>query len=97
MKKTFKLDIDGKHPDRLLEATKHEIRKYIRREKRRDLPEKHDYWDFDCKFGKSDSDAATIHPGDITKNIDTAKSENWDAFYIEILRTAKKRTPSTDA
>ena len=38
MKKTFQLAQEGKKPDRLLEATKHEIRKYIKRERRRALP-----------------------------------------------------------
>ena len=32
MRKTFQLQVEGKHPDRHLEATKHEIRKYIKRE-----------------------------------------------------------------
>ena len=35
MKKTFQLAVEGKNPERLLEATKHEIRKYIKRERRR--------------------------------------------------------------
>ena len=39
MKKTFQLRPEGKHPDRVLDATKHEIRKYLKRERRRDLPE----------------------------------------------------------
>ncbi|MEY4436090.1 MAG: hypothetical protein RL175_1045, partial [Pseudomonadota bacterium] len=30
MKKTFQLHVEGKHPDRLLEAIKHEIRKYLK-------------------------------------------------------------------
>ena len=34
MKKTFPLKAEGKNPERLLEATKHEIRKYIKRERR---------------------------------------------------------------
>ena len=47
MKKTFKLNIEGKNPARLLEATKHEIRKYVKRERRVPLPEGVDFWDFD--------------------------------------------------
>ena len=34
MRKTFPLTAEGKHPDRLLDATKHEIRKYLKRERR---------------------------------------------------------------
>jgi hypothetical protein len=31
MKKTFKLNIEGKNRDRVLDAVKHEIRKYVKR------------------------------------------------------------------
>ena len=47
MRKIFELRPEGKHPDRVLEAVKHEIRKYIKRERRRDLPEGAHFWDFD--------------------------------------------------
>jgi HSP20 family molecular chaperone IbpA len=38
VKKTFQLDIEGKNKDRVLEATKHEIRKYVKRQRRVALP-----------------------------------------------------------
>ena len=48
MKKTFKLNVEGKHPDRVLEAVKHEIRKYVKRQRRVPLPtypfERQRYW-----------------------------------------------------
>jgi hypothetical protein len=57
MKKTFQLQVEGKHPERLLEAIKHDIRKYLKRERRRDVPEGADFWDFDCKFGLTEEAA----------------------------------------
>ena len=33
MKKTYALQVEGLHPDRRLDAIKHEIRKYLRRER----------------------------------------------------------------
>ena len=45
MKKTFALHAEGQHPDRRLEAIKHEIRKYLRRERGKALPEGADLWD----------------------------------------------------
>lgn len=85
MKKTFPLALEGKHPERLLEATKHEIRKYIKRERRRVLPEGVDYWDFDCKFGATPESAATVHLQEITALIDGMAKEAAPQFYIEIL------------
>ena len=39
MKKTFLLQVEGKNPDRILEAVKHEVRKYARREGRKTVPQ----------------------------------------------------------
>ena len=49
MKKTYPLTAEGKHPDRVLEAVKHDIRKYFKRERSRPVPAGADFWDFDCK------------------------------------------------
>lgn len=94
MKKTFQLNIEGKNRDRVLEATKHEIRKYVKRERRVPLPEGVDFWDFDCKFGTTEENAAVVHFATITSLIDAVVKEGGDAFYLEILakngyRTAK--------
>ncbi|WP_114969245.1 DUF6172 family protein [Rhodoferax ferrireducens] len=94
MKKTFKLNIEGKNRDRVLEATKHEIRKYVKRQRRVPLPEGVDFWDFDCKFGTSEANATVVHFATITSLIDAVAKEGGDAFYLELLvkdglRTAK--------
>ncbi|MCJ0762974.1 DUF6172 family protein [Variovorax terrae] len=84
MKKTFQLTVEGKNRDRVLDAVKHEIRKYVKRERRRALPEGVDYWDFDCRFGATEDAAETVHFGEITNLIDAAAKASADAFYIEI-------------
>ncbi|MET3177070.1 UNVERIFIED_ORG: putative N-acyltransferase [Variovorax guangxiensis] len=93
MRKTFQLQVEGKHPDRLLEAIKHEIRKYIKRERRRALPEGADFWDFDCRFGASQESAEVIHLSAITGLIDGVAKEAGKQFYIEILAKPGKRKP----
>lgn len=85
MKKTFQLRVEGKHPDRVLEAVKHEIRKYVKRERRRALPEGVDYWDFDCKFGATESSAAAVHFASLIDHVDALFKEGGVAFYVEIL------------
>jgi hypothetical protein len=85
VKKTFPLDIEGKNRDRVLEATKHEIRKYLKRERNKPLPEGVDYWDFDCRFGTSADNAAEVHPANLTALIDAVASEGGAAFYVELL------------
>jgi hypothetical protein len=91
MKKTFPLHVEGKHPDRLLEATKHEIRKYIKRERRRQLPEGADYWDFDCRFGATEDTAGPIHLSALTASIDAVVAAAGAQFYVEILAKPAQR------
>lgn len=85
MKKTFKINIEGKNRDRVLEATKHEIRQYIKRERNKALPEGVDFWDFDCRFGLSADVASSAHPANLTVLIDAAAQQGADAFYVELL------------
>ena len=58
--------------DRQVEAIKNEVRKYIKRERSKKLPEGFNYWSFDCKFGKTADEASEIRFVDITKSIDIA-------------------------
>lgn len=93
MRKIFQLQVEGKNPDRVLDAVKHEIRKYIKRERRRDLPEGADYWDFDCQFGRSKEAAESAHLSALTGLIDAVAGEGGAQFYVEILAKAGKRAP----
>mgnify|MGYP000383149585 CR=1 FL=1 len=96
MKKTFQLRPEGKHPDRVLDATKHEIRKYLKRERRRDLPEGVDFWDFDCKCGLQAADAEVVHLSALIAAIDALAKAQATSVYIEILAKHCKRTPKPD-
>ena len=93
MRKTFPLHVEGKNPDRVLDATKHEIRKYVKRQRRVALPAGVDYWDFDCKFGSSEETAAPVHFAAITSLIDAAASEGAAQFYIEMVARNGYRVP----
>ena len=92
MKKTFKLNIEGRHRDRVVEATKHEIRKYVKRQRRVPLPEGVDYWDFDCRFGASAETATVVHFATLTTLIDTVAKEGAESFYLEIVARNGHRT-----
>ena len=93
MKKTFPLHVEGKHPDRLLDATKHDIRKYMKRERSRALPEGVDFWDFDCRFGATEQDAVVAHPAELIGLVDAIAKEGGKQFYIEILAKHGVRKP----
>ncbi len=92
MKKTFQLNIEGKNRDRVLEATKHDIRKYIKRERAKALPEGADFWDFDCQFGLTQETAVPVHFANVTASINEAAMGGADAFYLELLARPAART-----
>ena len=91
MKKTFQLAAEGKNRDRVLEAVKHEIRKYFRRERRRNVPPGADYWDFDCRFGLTPESAQVVHPGNLIAAVDSAAKEGAGQCYVEILAKPGQR------
>ena len=93
VKKTFNLNIEGKNRDRVLEAAKHEIRQYVRRERRKPLPEGVDFLDFDCRFGASKDNAAEVHFASITGLIDALVNDGGDSFYLEVVSKGAVRTP----
>jgi hypothetical protein len=88
MKKTFTLNIEGKHPERLLEAIKHEVRKYVKRERRKTLPPATDYWTFDCRFGATAADSSELRLSEITRAMDALVAAGVTEFYVEILARA---------
>ena len=85
MKKQFPLTDDKIKAERLVEAAKGNIRKYLKRERNKATPDSVDYWDFDCAFGKNPESAQPIHTGEIIQSIDLAKEKQYDSFYIQIL------------
>ncbi len=92
MKKTFKLTHPKIKVPKLVVAIKHEVRKYLRRERRRALPEDVDFWAFDCRFGVDEASSNVIHVADIEKAIDQAESKQLESFYLEILAKPGRRT-----
>ena len=92
MKKTFPLTASNKVTERHLDSVKHEINKYVARERRKKVPEGFDFIDFDCKFGDSEQDAEVIHLTEINAKIMGASAEKKESCYIEILAKPSVRT-----
>lgn len=86
MKKIFKLTDEKKHEDRVLEAVKHDIRKYVKREKKKKLDDaKMTYWDFDCKVGATPDTAEVVAYDELIKALDAVKATGTTECYVEIL------------
>ncbi len=91
MKKTFKLTHPKTKVPRLVEAIKYEVKKYLKRERRKDLPKGADFWDFDCRMGVDEESSEVVHVYDINKAIDQAELKQLESFYLEILAKPGQR------
>ncbi|HAS82997.1 MAG TPA: hypothetical protein DCS43_10090 [Verrucomicrobia bacterium] len=96
MRKTFTLTHPKIKVPRLVDAVKSDIRKYVKRERRKDLPDGVDFWDFDCKFGSTADVAQTVHLTALNKCVDEAEKQELSSFYIEILAKPGVRQKKPD-
>ena len=94
MKKTYPLRVEGKHPDRVLDAVKHDIRKYFKRERSRPVPAGADFWDFDCRVGASADSAEAVRVGGVIEAVDALARAGAAAVYVEILSKHGVRVPA---
>jgi hypothetical protein len=94
MKKTYPLTAEGKHPDRVLEAVKHDIRKYFKRERGRPVPAGADFWDFDCRVGVTADTAETVRVGAVIEAVDATAKSGAASVYVEILSKHGIRVPA---
>ena len=92
MKKTYLLVIEGRNRDRLIEAAKHDIRKYLKRERAKDLPKGVDFWDFECQSGATDATATPVHAAELFRAIDKLIATGTDQIYVQVLTTPGHRS-----
>jgi len=97
MKKTFALSHPKINLARLVESIKHDVKKYIKRERNKKLPASVDFWDFDCKYGESAETAEVVHISTLNKLIDQAEQQQLASFYLEIMVKPGVRTKKPDA
>jgi hypothetical protein len=85
MKKTFELTHPKIKAARMVDTVKHDVKKYVKRERKKSLPAGVDFWDFDCQFGNTESEKEVVHLSGINKKIDDAVNLGLTSFYIEII------------
>ncbi len=93
MKKTFPLHVEGRQPARVLDAIRHELHKYVKRERRRALPEGAQFWDFACRFGTEADNAEVAHLNELGARLDVAAQAGATHVYVEILAVPGVRQP----
>ncbi len=102
MRQTFTF-ADSKHqPQQALAALKNRLRKYLKRERRKRLPDGVDFWDFDCRVGEEEESATPAHVAEVIGRVDGVFASGHPNVYIEILakpgirRSRPKPEPADD-
>ncbi|HEX2861360.1 MAG TPA: DUF6172 family protein [Lacunisphaera sp.] len=91
MKKYFSLQTPGKDDARVRDKIRHEVNKYVRRSRRKEIPEGFGQWDFTCKVG-ANSDTAGHRPlKEVGAAIDEVAATGATAVYVEIEAVPAQR------
>lgn len=95
MKKTFRLTAPRQDDARVRDKIRHEVNKYVKRERRKELPEGFFRWDFNCRIGATEAAATELPLGDVPTAIDRVANDGAETVYIEILAAPVKRGPGS--
>jgi len=90
MRKSFSFEHPKHKPARVVENIKHQLRKYLKRERGKTLPDGMDFWAFDCKVGREGPERE-LAERELGKAIDQAAEEGWESVYVELIAKAVKR------
>ncbi len=91
MKKIYALQAPGKHPDRVLDAVRHEIRQQFKRLRARALPEGGEVWRFACKLGPDESQAESIAEADLSAAVQRWAEQGATQIYLEVVAQSALR------
>jgi hypothetical protein len=87
MKKSFPLHAPGKDDARVRDKIRHEVNKYVRRVRRKPLPEGFDLLELSCRVGATSETALGLPLKEVGCTIDAVAATGVPAVYVEILGT----------
>ena len=96
MKKTYKLEHPKIKVPRIVDSIKHDIRKFLKKERNKNLPSGAIYWGFDCKSGQTEETSVEVNLSSLTKSIDELVEKNNTTIYIEIVAKPIGKPEVTD-
>jgi hypothetical protein len=91
MKKTFPLQAPGKDDARVRDKIRHEVNKYVRRSRRKEVPEGFAQWEFACKVGATSETAALKPLKEVAGAIDAVAEGGATSVYLEIEAVPAQR------
>jgi len=88
MKRVFPLTHAKIKPARLADSIKHDIKKYLKKERTRELEEGVPFWDFDVWCGVNEDSAFPIRLNEINQHIDEAVEREAQSIFFRIMPKA---------
>ena len=85
MKKTYKLEHPKIKVARIVDSIRHDIKKFLKKERNKSLPSNAYYWGFNCKCGQTEETAVDVNLSSLTKSIDELVDKNMTTVYIELV------------
>jgi hypothetical protein len=92
MKKMFSLTAAGKDDARVRDKVRHEINKFLKRSRQKELPEGMTRWNFECRLGNSATEAEVLPWKDLGAAIDRQAEAGATSVYVEVLPVAAERS-----
>jgi hypothetical protein len=84
MKKTFKLEHPKVKVPRIVDSIRHDIKKYLTKERKSPLPPDAKYWGFECRVGQSEALAESVPLQSLSSSIDALVENGSKTVYVEI-------------
>lgn len=97
MKKVFPFKVPGKADPGVVESVKLDVRKYVKRERRKALPKGFSQWNLACRAGSSAAAATECDLPGLIAMIDEVAAAGGTEIYLEILATPGHRPPPKEA
>lgn len=94
MKKSFPLQHPAKADARVRDAIRHEVNKYVGRERRKPLPPETNLRVFSCRVGADEASAAPQELTAVSSAIDAVAASGAKSVFIEIVPQAVLRSSS---
>jgi hypothetical protein len=91
MKKNFPLQEPGRDDARVRDRIRQEINKYVRRERRKTLPDGFALWEFNCRVGVDRTQAESRGLKELAAEIDRIAQAGATAVYVEIVAVPANR------
>ncbi|MDP1579017.1 MAG: DUF6172 family protein [Candidatus Didemnitutus sp.] len=94
MKKTFPLQVTGRDDARVRDKIRQTVNSTVRRSRRRAPVEGFDGWDFKCKVGVNEPNAARCSLKEVGRVIEDIAQLGVSEIYVEVVAVPIKRGPT---